>query len=404
MSDIRLIHGDCREVLATLPADSLDACVTDPPAGISFMGKDWDGNKGGRERWIDWMARVMCDVYRVLKPGAHAVVWALPRTSHWTATAVEDAGFEVRDVLMHVFGSGFPKSLDVGKAMDRAAGAEREVVRPRSYELRNGGGYSGGLNTTKPRSESAEISLPATDLARQWQGWGTALKPAAEHWILARKPLVGTVAQNVAKYGTGALNIDGCRVGSGGQLKWAEPRDMGYHGGTDNGPVPATESPLGRWPANVIHDGSEEVLAAFAEYGEKTSGKDCVRGKSGAWSAGDVIHPGLGEAGQPQVWYGDSGSAARFFYTAKASRDERGDGNTHPTVKPLALIDYLVRLVTPPDGTVLDPFLGSGTTALACYRRHFGCVGIEQSADYLAIAESRLAAERQQFALFAEGA
>lgn len=207
---MRLMHGDCLEQLKTLADNSVDSLVTDPPAGIAFMGKEWDKDKGGRKEWVSWMTGVMSEALRVMKPGAHGLVWALPRTSHWTATALEDAGFEVRDVITHLFGSGFPKSLDVSKAIDKAAGAEREVVG----ENPNHRGESQTRNMyTKALGQDGSVTAPATDDVKKWQGWGTALKPASEHWILVRKPCSEkTVAANVIKWGTGALNIDASRI------------------------------------------------------------------------------------------------------------------------------------------------------------------------------------------------
>ncbi len=183
---MKIIHGDSAWDLQELDDNTIDALVTDPPAGISFMGEDWDGDKGGRKQWIEWMTGIMSQCHRVMKPGAHGLVWALPRTSHWTATALEDAGFEVRDVVTHLFGSGFPKSLNVSKAIDKAAGAEREVIGSKGYLVPNIKGNK--YNAAEGDSEVYYITAPATDNAKKWDGWGTALKPASEHWILVRKP------------------------------------------------------------------------------------------------------------------------------------------------------------------------------------------------------------------------
>jgi DNA modification methylase len=212
---INLFHGDCLEVMATMEDNSIDSIVCDPPAGISFMGKKWDGDKGGRNAWIAWMASIAAECLRVLKPGGHAFVWALPRTSHWTATAWEDAGFEVRDRVAHVFGSGFPKSLDVSKAIDKAAGATREVIGPDPEAARRNKTTSkfGSIYGEIDDAESVPLTAPATAEAAQWDGWGTALKPAMEDWWLFRKPLAErTVAANVLRWGTGAINVDKCRV------------------------------------------------------------------------------------------------------------------------------------------------------------------------------------------------
>jgi DNA modification methylase len=223
---VTVILGDCLSVMKTMPDNSIDAFVEDPPSGIAFMNMHWDKDKGGRDRWIEWLTEIMQEQLRIAKPGAHMLCWALPRTSHWTATAIEDAGWEVRDVVTHLFGSGFPKSMDVGKAIDKAAGAERDVIGPDRRRLIGG---SGGTSTNHGRGGIAygpdAATAPATDAARQWDGWGTALKPAAEHWILARKPLSEpTVAANVLKWSTGALNIDQSRIKPEREETWEPER------------------------------------------------------------------------------------------------------------------------------------------------------------------------------------
>ncbi len=352
-----IYNGDCLEILKTLKSNSVHSLVTDPPAGIGFMGKGWDSDKGGRAQWIAWMTEVMAEAMRVLKPGAHGLVWALPRTSHWTATALEDAGFEVREVVTHLFGTGFPKSLDVSKAIDKAAGAEREVI-----------------------------------CARQWQGWGTALKPASEHWILVRKPLgEKTVAANVLKHGTGGINIDGCRIEG---AKPATTRGAGGGNGAYS-PLPAQgrieDDGLGRFPANLILD--EEAAALLDEQ----SGLNCgaaapVRKKdTPATTNIENIKPHTSVGDDGKSYRGDSGGASRFFYVAKASKADKGADNTHPTVKSTALMGYLIKLVTPPGGVVLDPFMGSGSTGVAAAKQGFGFVGIEQSPEYFEIASGRTA-------------
>ena len=210
----KVICGDALEVLKTFEDDSFHSMVTDPPAGISFMGKEWDSNKGGRDAWIKWLTEIMREAHRVLKPGAHILVWALPRTSHWTATAIEDAGFELREVVSHIFGSGFPKGMDISKAIDKKLGAEREVIadnpnaRPNSQP-----NYSLDDQHKNFSINVTPITAPSTDEAKQWDGWHTSIKPAVEFWILARKPIEGTVTDNVLKHGVGGLNIDECRVG-----------------------------------------------------------------------------------------------------------------------------------------------------------------------------------------------
>lgn len=438
----RLICGDCLDPvtgLASLADGSVDAMVTDPPAGIGFMGRTWDGNRGGRVQWVAWLASVMREALRVCKPGAHALVWAIPRTSHWTATALEDAGWEVRDVITHHFGTGFPKSLNAGA------------------------------------------------------GRGTALKPASEHWILVRKPLVSTVAKNVAAHGTGALNVDACRIGTSKHVPSSPPRDrVGQVAkGDERGrtmDASGFNPNIGRWPANLVlsHSadceqvGEREVpgdaRAGNVEPGETIPTTDaakrwagwgtlggprpcgtlygaetvpvwrCAPGcpvaeldrQSGVLTSGKVTRiyapilqssVSLGDKRRsldPSKAFSDSGGASRFFYTAKPSTSERDAGleglqartggeatsrkdgsdglkspragagrnggrrNIHPTVKPIDLMRWLCRLITPPGGLVLDPFAGSGTTLIAALREGFRVIGIEREAEYVAIARRRI--------------
>lgn len=334
-----LLNGDCLEALKTLESNSVDSLVTDPPAGISFMGKEWDSDKGGRDGWIKWMSEVMRECLRVMKPGAHGLVWAIPRTSHWTAAALEDAGFEIRDVITHLFGQGFPKSLDISKAIDKAAGAERELIginpnaRPNSQRTYSLDGKSKNFSI-----EVKPITAPATDEAKQWNGWGTALKPASEHWILVRKPCSEkTVAANVLEWKTGGINIDASRIST-------------------------KENTQGRFPANLVLSHSEHCTDDQCDI-------EC------AIKALDE------QSGQ---------SASRFFYCAKISTSERGAGNNHPTVKPKKLMSYLCKLITPPGGVVLDPFMGSGSTGIAASADGFGFIGIEREPDYFKIAQKRI--------------
>ena len=394
-----LIHGDCLEVLRAMPDCSVDAVVTDPPYGLSFMGKKWDYDVPSEDIWRECL--------RVLKPGGHLLAFAGTRTQHRMAVRIEDAGFEIRDMIAWVYGSGFPKSLDVSKAIDKRGGAQVAWFGPwfRKWREQNGvsqkqvaalfpsktGGLTGcvanwelGFNMPTPEQfnlirdkfglpfdsiDEAErevvgqhktdmgglggerlgqaggnITAPATDAAKQWQGWGTALKPALEPITVARKPLIGTVAENVLQHGTGAINVDGGRVEGG------------------------------RWPANFIHDGSEDATDLLKD-------------------------------------------SARFFYCAKASKRDRDEGcdgmdlkvaggmqgrndgsmgsitmsrNHHPTVKPTDLMRYLCRLVTPPNGIVLDPFMGSGSTGKAAALEGFSFIGIEREAEYVTIAQARI--------------
>jgi DNA modification methylase len=422
MSEANIRHGDCLEVLQSMPDGSVDAIVTDPPYGLSFMGKRWDYDVPSVEIWRECL--------RVLKPGGHLLAFAGTRTQHRMAVRIEDAGFEIRDMIAWVYGSGFPKSLDVSKAIDKAAGAEREVVgRAKGAGAKDPDSFGNGHNP------EYDITAPATDAARQWHGWGTALKPALEPITVARKPFPGTVAANVLEHGTGALNVDGCRVE--GPLSYASG---GFPERTNRPAREAREEPgnrawarsgrgvehrevAGRWPANLIHDGSDEVVGLFP-YSVSTGGSGPASKNwtgdghtVGAWCKGAT--GGLG----------DSGSAARFFYCAKASKADRDEGldmgvisqrqgarpgspdesgkfpdhdhrerigNNHPTVKPTDLMRYLCRLVTPPGGVVLDPFCGSGSTGKAAVLEGFRFIGIERDPQYIEIARARVAAVRRE--------
>jgi site-specific DNA-methyltransferase (adenine-specific) len=395
----KILHGDCLVRLKALPANSVDSLVTDPPAGISFMGKDWDHHKGGRDQWIAWLESVMRECLRVMKPGAHGLVWALPRTSHWTATALENAGFEVRDVVTHLFGSGFPKSLDVSKAIDKAAGAKRKVVGHKGGRYNSpgsdirGGSYVGGKAGTM--TNLGDITAPATDAAKRWQGFGTALKPASEHWILIRKPISEkTVAANVQRFGTGALNIDGCRIRSAGGTKAVNfaKKPCGRLQRWDEGSKGARNKiealPLGRWPANLL---LSPEAAAELDRQSGVSKSHPIGAMRGGDSPNRKVFGNFG--GKPHSnGYGDSGGASRFFYCAKPSKSERGNGNTHPTVKSIRLMRYLIRMVTPPGGLVLDAFAGSGTTGCAAKREGFRFIGIEREREYVSISRARIKA------------
>lgn len=356
------------------------------------MGKDWDHHKGGRKEWVAWMESVMRECLRVMKPGAHGLVWALPRTSHWTATALEDAGFEIRDCIYHIFGSGFPKSLDVSKAIDKAAGAEREVIGERDVgpDMR---GDNFGRN--EGQRMLASITAPATEDAKRWAGWGTALKPAVECWWLVRKPLAEkTVAANVLKWGTGALNIDGCRIGTAADMnprdfddsKRSSPKFSGIlNGGKEGEYLSRTGTvPNGRFPAHVVFD--EEAAAMLdAQSGKRSCGHVPRTGKTVS-----MFGPNNHAGGESNNGYGDSGGASRFFYCAKTSSSERGEDNKHPTVKPQKLMRYLCKLITPPNGVVLDPFMGSGSTGLAAKSEGFGFIGIEREPEYYEISKARV--------------
>ena len=388
IGDCTLYLGDCRDVLREMPDASVDAVVTDPPYGLGFMGKDWDHAVPGVEIWRA--------VLRVLKPGGHLLAFAGTRTQHRMACAVEDAGFEIRDMIAWVYGSGFPKSLDVSKAVS------------------------------------------ATEAAERWKGWGTALKPALEPITVARRPLSGSIAANVLAHGTGAINVDKCRIETIDAVGWG-----GHRGGSDDltqsqgrnyrmgagQPRPAS----GRFPTNLVHDGSDEVMRLFPETGASSRAAR-NNGEPGRRPGGfgNVGHDKGSSRPNGEI-YADTGSAARFFYCAKASREDRDDGlrgfearvvniteghgrgaintskgdgtgirenrprrNHHPTVKPTDLMRYLVRLVTPPGGVVLDPFAGSGSTGRGAAMEGLRFAGVEIDPEYFEIACKRIAAAAAQ--------
>ncbi len=406
-----IIHGDALEVLKGMEANSVDAVVTDPPYGLvgasrgsssqpgdlatpygrsgpskkrgGFMGKEWDASIPGAEYWSEAL--------RIAKPGAYILAFGGTRTFHRLAVAIEDAGWEIRDTLMWVYGSGFPKSRNVCLDMDKMDGHGNRGHRIAVANRHHPDG------TLEPNGEHLPAYEPKTDAAKQWAGWGTALKPAWEPIIMARKPMVGTVAANVLEWGTGALNIDGCRVEGTPAPTRFDPAKHGHEGWRMNATgaeCAANASPLGRWPANLIHDGSEEVLAGFPK--SSTTGKRSDKSKSA--EVGGTIW--LANNHQ-STEYTDTGSAARFFYCAKASKSDRGESNGHPTVKPTELMRYLVRLVTQPGGTVLDPFTGSGSTGKAAVLEGFEFIGIEREAEYVAIAEARIVEAQRSLGLFA---
>lgn len=399
----KLHNGDCLEVLRGLAANSLDSLVTDPPAGIAFMGKDWDKDKGGRDAWVSWMTEVMRECLRVLKPGAHGLVWALPRTSHWTATALENAGFEIRDVVTHLFGTGFPKSRDISKDLDKMAGAKREVIG--SVKI-TGHGKDNVKHGAQGRTKF-EFDLlskdPLSDSAKQWSGFGTALKPASEHWILVRKPLAErTVAANVLKHGTGGINVDGCRVGTesveSGRSGRTECESNAFGKGLKG--LLSTDKTFvqGRFPANLVlshNDDCEDTCSEGCAVKE-LDGQSGISKSSGGRIGNKPVDresnlPFSGGFKKGDPGFGDSGGASRFFYCAKASKLDRGTDNKHPTVKSTKLMGYLLKLVTPPNGTVLDPFTGSGSTGVAALENGMRFVGIEQEKDYFETAKRRLA-------------
>lgn len=392
-----ILQGSCLERLREMEENSVDSIVTDPPYELGFMGKAWDSTG------IAYSVSMWRECLRVLKPGGHLLSFGGSRTYHRMACAIEDAGFEIRDQIMWIYSQGFPKSMDVSKAIDKAAGAEREVVGVAAGMGKQNPEWNGTAQGRAENSFKPEYSLtaPSTDAAKQWSGWGTALKPAHEPICVARKPLIGTVAANVQQHGTGALNIDGCRVETTENLNGGAYAKNGSdrHDGDENwrykreGGAGEFVQPQGRWPANVIHDGSEEVVSLFPQTSSGTGAVKRVSAAENEGNRGSALGAESRPAGTEMICYGDSGSAARFFYCAKTSKSERGLGNIHPTVKPLVLMRYLCRIVTPPGGVVLDPFTGSGTTGIAAMREGFGFIGIELKPEYASIANARLLAE-----------
>lgn len=441
--DVAVYLGKCEDVLPGLPGDSVDAIVTDPPAAVGFMGREWDSDRGGRDAWVAWLTGCLEAAARVLKPGGHLLVWSLPRTSGWTQWAIEDAGLEVRDCIVHLFGQGMPKGHDVSKAIDRIADAEREVIGAGQWAGRESAADLGVMNDDAWQAGAPRvITAPATPEAARWAGWNVALKPGQEMWWLARKPLSeGTVAANVLRYGTGALNVAGCRVGTARDVPASNSsrETASVYGKFSAGGGPDNLNPdMGRWPTNLVFThsaacepaGTRQVRGSRvgpsaptpddrSAYGSGLNGERPTRGIGDAdgletveaWCcAGDCpvgeldrqsggIH-GAGsarvairEADAAGMWglpgdgqrYGDSGGASRFYpvfrYQAKAPTSERPrleDGSAHETVKPLGLIRWLARLITPPGGTVLDMFAGSGPVGEACVIEGFRCVLIDQ--------------------------
>jgi DNA modification methylase len=471
--DWTVIAGDALQLLKEVPDNSVDSLVSDPPGGIEFMGRDWDTfrsgrrskgwaccnktggdgfggfgktlrpafhtqGRGARESFVAAMTEIFVEVNRVLKPGAHALVWGIPRTSHWTAWALEEAGFEVRDVIHHVFGQGMPKSQDMAKSIDKRLGVAGSWGEPKSAAhaglIGRGGRNPGVALVKKPWMDDPEAFdrlqceyQPGSAEAAQWEGWGTALKPAHEYWILARKPVEGSITANVLKHGTGALNIDACRVAR------AEGDVPGWHQSGANGSqgfqgeatfkiramspeeIQARCGDKGRWPPNLLLSG-EAVAEMDRQSGTSRSRKGKPRAAQEAGEGWGMTHTG--------AEYDDEGGASRFFpcfgYFPKPGRAEKEAGleafadatlnrvnpgglereerfapvqvkNNHPTVKGIDLMRWLCRLVTPPGGLVLDPFCGSGSTGCAAVLEGFRFLGMEQDPEFAAKAEARIA-------------
>lgn len=504
MNDITLILGDCKEEVKKLESNSIDSCVCDPPAGIHFMANDWDvydkamfgiaGDEGKKDLKVkknfkilprytnsdllgfqDYIFEIFTEVLRVLKPGAHALVWAIPRTSHHTAMGLERAGFEIRDCITHIFAQGFPKSLNIGKAIDKQKKAKREIIGQKRGQgnIPNDRG-NWGLKSNIP----IDITIPNTDEAKQWEGWGTALKPAAEFWWLVRKPLnEKTIVANVLKYGTGGLNIDACKIKHNEDVKHTKSNDTVFSnescGFNSKKQTLASADPNGRFPANFIIDCiCDEVIVEPIKVTEPSEVKGGIFSPSQGHPAGKTYKGGKRIHTNPDCpcyildqqsgerkgcanqnhskfnpyggnallkskteregiykGYNDIGGASRFFYNPKASTSERNKGceelelkenlqgldirgrtliredgtktlagrfksshkqNNHPTVKPIALMKYLITLITPKNGIVIDPFMGSGSTGVAAKELGFNFIGIEKDKEYFNIAEKRI--------------
>ena len=507
-----ILQGDCLNEMRAMEDNSVDSVVTDPPYGISFMNKKWDYDVPKVEVWQEAM--------RALKPGGHILVACGTRTQHRMAVNIEDAGFEIRDIVSWIYGSGFPKSHNIGKAVDKLQGNEREAIEPTGRYKYSFADNTGKFVNCRDSDKSERKDVGLTKGTSEWEGWGTALKPAMELWTLARKPLSEkTVAENVLKHGTGGINIDECRIGyekgevdfskrqrqqadcgekgwsgnvakvgsniqmfkekgrfpanlildgsdevvelfpetkNGGQNKTSEKgHKSSYIGGevigTANETKFANDSgnasrffktiPQGRFPANLIHDNSEEVRECFPETNYATKPQTQDTGKTSMFGIGSPKNANMSLYGKPKDL-----SASRFFYCAKASKSERNKGcegleekvsghrsnfrcqicgyqkasgtpckcenpvweeiplkpqsNNHPTVKPIALMEYLIKMVTPKGGTVLDPFMGSGTTGIACKKEGFEFIGIELDKDYFEIAKARIENLEHQHELF----
>lgn len=447
----KILNGDALKHMKQMPENSVDAVITDPPYGLEFMGKEWDSFKKGErksfvkdggdvtEKTNDAYMRInktanrpsaltseemvqlqeFCRLWaraclRVLKPGGFLLSFGGTRTYHRMVCGIEDVGFEIRDTIMWLYGSGFPKSLNIGKQIDKIQGNEREVVGKVRENRNSEDCYTGSLGT------NADITKGSSE----WEGWGTALKPACEPIVVARKPLSEkNVALNVLKWGTGGINVDECRIESGTEHMRGKVGAKVYdsdwkHKSGFNKPFKATDSPLGRFPANIIFDEEagkmldEQTGILMPPYGKESKSKNIT-----SWFTGKTDSYGKN--------YKDIGGASRFFYCAKASKSERNFGlgdefeekpraevdkmmgetpmltgsgnprttkfkNNHPTVKPIKLMEYLIKLVTRKDAIVLDPFLGSGTTAIACIKLNRNWIGIEKEDEYIKIAEARI--------------
>ena len=399
--DTNIIHtGDCFDVLTELPDESVHAVVSDPPYGLAFMGRDWDDFEPKEyQEWCEQWAR---ECLRVLKPGGHMLAFSGNRTHHRLFTGVEDAGFEIRDTLTWHYGSGFPKASDISKTIDKRADAEREVIADEPPDHLNGGAYTGegesdkygdGLNT---RSESNNITAPATDAAKKWDGWKTGLKPATEFVVMARKPFDGATVDSVLEHGTGALNIDACRIESGERPNRTHDGGCVFNVGEYDQESRMADGTTteGRYPANVVFDetaadalddNTGDTTANTHREADRAAKSD--RNTYGKYDDRDGDYEATGAG------YRDSGGPSRYFYTSKATKAERTlDGkidNAHPTVKPGDLMQWLVKLVTAENQIVLDPFAGSGTTLRAAKDLNRRFIGIERQAKWADVARVR---------------
>jgi len=378
-----LYCADCKDVLPLLK--DIDSCVTDPPYGLSFMGRQWDYDVPSVDIWTQ--------IHDVLKPGSHLLSFFGSRTYHRGAIPIEDAGFEIRDQLMWLYGSGFPKSLNIGIAVDKLQGNQREVVgKIKTHDIRG----NALMEATVPeyKKEKSQIDIEITKGNSKWEGWGTALKPAHEPIVMARKPLAGTVAQTVLDHGTGGINIDECRVGENGGTTKKEFLDKDSKTVYGNGLNGSFGIPIdkGRYPANVMHDGSEEVQDIFKDkaryfYCAKASKQDRDEGLNKFQYKQSSSMSGRRKPEDMSGYKTDNDVTGRFVTERK---------NIHPTVKPTELMRYLCRLVTPKGGVVLDPFMGSGSTGKAAIEEGLSFVGIEMDQDYFEIACARIEAAHKQ--------
>lgn len=448
-----LILGDCINKMDELEQDSIDTLITDPPAGIDFMGKQWDNlsdHKARTQRGIevekvlrkllsigliqDWEAGFLVftidwatTAFRVLKPGASGLVWTIPRTSDLTQFGLRLAGFEIRDTIPHLFGSGFPKSHNISRAMDKASGVEGEVIGKQKIDI---GIQSGSMHAGRSsKVVEREVRAPATEDSARWKGWGTALKPAHEDWILIQKPCDGTYVENALKWQVAGLNINGSKVPTNDEvtINTFDDGAKPFGGGAGHEYTTRKEKD-GRYPANLIHDGSDVIVNQFPNSDSKASDniKRSPRNKNTVFNPDNCR---FNPESDVEEGYDDSGSNARFFYCAKPGKGEKNEGlenipaefkpaadfrqnhkekaeqglsgnpygrwekvsNNHPTVKPIALMEYFVRLTkTPFGGSVIDPFMGSGTTGIACVLNDRDFIGIERDEHYMKIAKARI--------------